>query len=99
MRVDTSSIEQPGGRRQVVKAAEGPDDAARLRREADLLEVAAHPGLVEAIAFTDGSAPALRTAYVGDSLADGAALDVHEVAGVVAAVAATLADLHDLGLV
>src|SRR5437588_6714281 len=97
MRVET--VDGDRGRREVSKRAEGPDEAARLRREADLLDVAMHPGLVDAIEFVDGPGPVLRTAYVGESLAGGPAIAVDEVAGVVAAVATTLADLHGLGLV
>ncbi|MGH9278752.1 MAG: hypothetical protein ACRD12_11710, partial [Acidimicrobiales bacterium] len=97
MLLDTGFVER--GRHQVVKTAETPDEAARLRREADLLDVAAHPGLVEVVDFADGSQPVLRTSYVGVSLAEGPPLEIDEVAGVAAAVASTLADLHDLGLV
>ncbi len=88
------------GRRVAVKRANGPEEAARLRREADLLEVAAHPGLVELVALEDGPATTLRTLWVGGpSLAGVRPLDVDEVAGVVAATASTLADLHAVGLV
>lgn len=98
MKVDVV-VEAPG-RRTVRKVAETPEEAARVRREADLIDVAGHPGLVEVVDFADGGAPELRTAYVGESLAAAAgSLKIEELAGAVAAVAATLADLHDLGLV
>jgi hypothetical protein len=87
------------GDREVVKRAESATEAARLRREADLLDVATHPGLVEPLGFDDGPRPVLRTAYVGAALSDIDALEVEEVAGVAAAVATTLADLHGIGLV
>ncbi|HEX6597187.1 MAG TPA: hypothetical protein VF045_09640 [Acidimicrobiales bacterium] len=88
------------GRKVAIKRADGGEESARLRREADLLEVAAHPGLVELVAFEDGPKTTLRTLWVGGpSLADVRPLDVEEVAGVVAATASTLADLHAVGLV
>jgi len=87
------------GRRVAIKHAETPEEAARLRREADLLDVATHPALVELLAFDDGPLPVLQTAYVGSSLTAGRALEVDEIAGVVAATASTLADLHEMGLV
>ncbi|MFP5317181.1 MAG: hypothetical protein ACLGI2_02675 [Acidimicrobiia bacterium] len=88
------------GRQVAVKQAETPDDAARLRREADLLEVAAHPGLIEVVRWEDGAEARLHTIWVGGpSLAQVRPLDVEEVAGVVAAAACTLADLHAAGLV
>lgn len=92
--------ENEHGRQVVVKCAETADEAARLRREADLLEVATHPGLVELAGLEDGTAPVLRTVSVdGPSLAAGDALEIEEVAGVAAAVASILADLHGMGLV
>ncbi len=92
--------ENEHGRRVVVKHAASPVEAARLRREADLLDVAAHPGLVELASFDDGAEPVLRTVAVdGQSLDLVRPLDVEEVAGVVAALASTLADLHGMGLV
>lgn len=88
------------GRRIALKRAGGPEESARLRREADLLEVAAHPGLVELVSLDDGAEATLRTIWVeGPSLATVRALDVDEVAGVIAATASTLADLHAVGLV
>lgn len=83
-----------------MKRAESAAEAARLRREADLLDVAAHPGLVEALAFDDdGPQPVLHTAYVGESVAAAGPLEAEEIAGLAAAVATTLADLHAVGLV
>jgi hypothetical protein len=94
-------VEGALGRKEVRKRAQTAGEAVRVRREADLLDVAAHPGLVEVAGFEDGEHPELRTSRIdGTRLADHASsLDVEEVAGVVAAVAATLADLHGMGLV
>jgi hypothetical protein len=92
-------VDDERGRKVVVKRAEAPAEAARLRREADLLDVATHPGLVEVIAFDDGATTTMRTAFVGPSLASEPPQDVEEIAGVLAAVASTVADLHSLGLV
>jgi len=91
----------PTGRRVVAKRAENPDEAARLRHEAQLLEAARHPGVVEVLSLDgDPVEPVLLTAHVdGSTLAAAGPLPVQEVAGVLAAVAATLADLHQLGIV
>ncbi|HVL28604.1 MAG TPA: hypothetical protein VM390_10685, partial [Acidimicrobiales bacterium] len=98
--MEVREITDERGRRVATKRADGPDEAARLRREADLLEVAAHPGLVELVGLGDGAEVELRTVWVGGpSLAAADPLDVEEVAGVVAATASTLADLHAVGLV
>ncbi len=84
------------------KTAQGVDGAARIRRQADLLSAAArHPGVVELVGL-EGSVerPVLVTVVVdGPTLAAPMPLTVEEVAGVVGAVAATLADLHQLGIV
>jgi serine/threonine protein kinase len=81
--------------------AVGDEGVERLRREAAVLSAIRHPGIVELLGFTDeGGVAELRTAEVdgpplaaGDPLADG------EIAGLAAAVATTLADLHDAGIV
>lgn len=72
-----------------------------MARELEILEAARHPGVVEVLGVDDGPAgPSLRTAPVGGVLLTHlASLTIEEVAGAVAAVASTLADLHDLGLV
>lgn len=90
----------------VVKTASGPG-IARLRRERERLEQAEHPGVVAlagpaAPPGTGGAAAAgeyeLRTWYAGEPVSrwTGALADV---AGVGAAVASTLADLHEIGMV
>jgi hypothetical protein len=78
-----------------------PSSAGRVHREAELLAAARHPGVVELVGV-EGSAerPVLVTAPVdGPTLAAFGALDVEEAAGLMAALASTLADLHDLGIV
>ena len=89
------------GREVASKTAETPEEAARLRREADLLEVAAHPGLVELLSFEEVPEARLTTARVGEgqSLAASELTHADEVAGVVAPLATTVADLHALGIV
>jgi len=92
-----------------VKTAIGAGDIARLRLEAERLQRAAHPGLVLVVgpapAEDVGEAPAggeadveLRTRFAGDPVAHWTG-SVASVAGLGAAVAATLADLHDIGVV
>src|SRR5947209_18590261 len=75
--------------------------AARLLREAQMLGAARHPGVVELVGLeTDADGPELVTTRVeGVRLSDAPPLAVEEVAGVVAALADTVADLHELGLV
>lgn len=69
----------------------------RVEAEAAALTAAGHPGVVELVGVTDG---ALHTASVeGRALADAGPLTPDEVAGVTAAVASTLADLHERGVV
>ncbi len=76
---------------------------AQLRHEAAVLEVARHPGVVRLDGLVEVPGDAhLRTQLVsGRSVADVAAgeLSVEEVAGVAIAVATTVADLHDRGVV
>jgi len=75
----------------------GPAD--RLSHEAELLGRARHPGVVELVELRGPPDPALVTRLVdGPSLAESPALSVDAVAGLVAALAATVADLHRLGV-
>jgi serine/threonine protein kinase len=89
------------GRLEAVKVARTPSDAAALTREAAVLRAVRHPGVVELVELRGGSdGPELVTRWVGTrSLADLAPLPIEQVAGVVASVAATLADLHARGVV
>lgn len=64
--------------------------------EAPALRATAHPGVVEVVDVADG---VVGTKLVkGQSLGDYRPLTAEEVAGVAAALATTLADLHDLGV-
>jgi hypothetical protein len=103
-----------------VKTAHGGADVARLRLEAERLERAVHPGLVEVVGpageDVDGAqadraaeqgaddgvegraAVELRTRFAGDPISHWSG-SVGAVAGLGAAVAATLGDLHDIGVV
>ena len=75
----------------------GPAD--RLAREAALLQLARHPGVVDLVELRGEPDPVLVTRLVdGPSLAEGAVLPVDDVAGLVAVLATTVADLHRLGL-
>lgn len=88
------------GRAVACKWASG-DGVARLRHEAEVLEAARHPGVVELldVRFDGGSASLRLAAAAGPSLDRCPALTGDEAAGIVAAVAATVADLHAAGIV
>ncbi len=82
--------------------AETADDEQQLAGRAAWLRRAAHPGVVELVATvagSDGLAELTTVAVEGRDLAALGALDVRTVAGLGAAVATTLADLHTLGVV
>ncbi|MEQ1785687.1 MAG: phosphotransferase, partial [Acidimicrobiales bacterium] len=96
-----TTVETDGDRAVVVKRATGAD-VERLRLEGDRLERARHPGVVPVLR----SEPTpegweLCTAHRGRPVSAAGAgdpLSVAQVARLTAAVASTLADLHDLGL-
>lgn len=88
-----------------VKTATGDEDVARLRLESERLERAAHPGLVAVLSGPQCHGEPrtepdieLRTRFAGDPVSHWTG-SVANVAGLGAAVAATLADLHELGMV
>ncbi len=85
----------------MAKVAGTADEATRLEREARNLEEGRHPGVVELVGVDGhGIGAILLTAHVdGPTLASVGRLPLEEAAGVLAALATTLADLHDLGLV
>ncbi|HEX6395475.1 MAG TPA: protein kinase [Acidimicrobiales bacterium] len=87
----------------VVRKVAGDDaERQRLGTEASMLSLAAHPGVVRLIATAGGDPPSeLVLAPVGGgSLATiGRSMDWSEVAGLGAALATTLADLHEIGIV
>lgn len=91
-------VDELDGQAVVVKAASGAS-VDRLVREAERLRRASHPGVVEVIA----SGPSaqgweLVTAHAGRSLETGPP-GVGGLAHLCASLAATVADLHDLGVV
>lgn len=89
------------GRLVAIKRSRGGSDDERLRHEARLLERAGHPGVVELVDLAEGERGLeLRTLAIGDgSLAVRRHLPVPRVAALATALAATLADLHALGIV
>ena len=97
----TSVATDAAGRRVMAKVAGNADEAVRLEREAALLELARHPGVVELVGVDGhGVGAILLTAHVdGRTLGRLDGLPLEEGAGLLAALASTLAHLHDLGLV
>jgi hypothetical protein len=83
-----------------VKLATSAEEVAQLGYEATRLRRAAHPGVVGFLDHhaADEAHAELRTRYSGRSL-EGWQGDLTRLAGLGAAVAATLADLHELGVV
>ena len=90
------------GRLAVSKRASTGDGAVRLHRESEILRRAIHPGVVELLAgSSDGVEGAVvSTAFVGGgTLAEHmGTLDLQRGARIAAALAATLADLHERGI-
>lgn len=82
-----------------VKTAATPDHIADLAGEATRLQQAIHPGVVRLVEHrvVEGRAE-LRTQFAGEPL-DRWRGNLVRTAGLVTAVAATIADLHDIGLV
>jgi len=97
----TSVTTDAAGRRVAAKVAGNAEEAVRLEHEAELLEAARHPGVVELVGVDGhGVGAILLTAHLeGPPLAQVGRLPLEESAGILAALASTLADLHDLGLV
>ncbi|MDQ2827165.1 MAG: hypothetical protein M3Y04_09445, partial [Actinomycetota bacterium] len=97
----TSVTTDASGRRVVAKVATTADQAARLENEAAMLEAGRHPGVVDLVGIEGhGVGSILLTANVeGATLAAVGRLPLEEATGLIAALASTLGDLHDLGLV
>jgi hypothetical protein len=92
----------PSGRLVARKRSRDDADALRLTHEAEVLDAARHPGVVELVSCESagGGATELVTTFVGThTLETAGALSTERAAGLVAALAETLADLHDLGVV
>ncbi len=89
------------GRLLARKRASTPAEDAALEHEALMLERARHPGVVGLVGLERSPAGRLElvTAWVGaHSLATHRPRSVPEAAAIVAAVAATVADLHEIGI-
>lgn len=101
MRERVSVTTDATGRRVAAKTAGTAEEGTRLAREAELLDAGRHPGVVELVGVDGhGVGAVLLTAHVdGPTLAQVGLLPLEESAGLVAALATTLADLHALGLV
>jgi eukaryotic-like serine/threonine-protein kinase len=92
----------PDGRPVARKVGPPPHRADLLRHEAAVLALARHPGVVDVVDLDedDGGMVTLTTAWAGGRrLADVGRLPAEEAAGLAAALATTVADVHDLGLV
>ena len=82
-----------------IKAASTPEQIADLAVEAARLRQARHPGVVALVDHRVGDERAeLHLAFAGEPL-DGWRGTVPQAAGLVAAIAATVADLHDVDIV
>ncbi|MGH9186166.1 MAG: hypothetical protein ACRD0U_10195 [Acidimicrobiales bacterium] len=89
-----------GGQPVAVKHARDRGRAHRLEREAALLQQVRHPGVVELVRWhRDGDRAALVTRFAGRSVAASGPFSADVVAGLIGALASTVADLHELGLV
>jgi len=91
----------PDGRLVAVKRSRHPRNDARLRHEAEVLERARHPGVVELVHLEErGEDTALLTLAVAEgSLERRPRPSVPRVAALAASLASTLADLHAMGVV
>jgi hypothetical protein len=88
--------------RLVAAKSPPPDDPGRAHREATLLSGLRHPGVVEFVGLTEGErGPEVLTRWVSSrTLADlPRPIEPARAAGIVLAVAATIEDIHRLGVV
>jgi hypothetical protein len=88
------------GRSVLVKHASPGESAERLAHEAAVLRAAAHPGVVELVAERElaGGAREVMLAMAGSRTAADVQIGIVGAAGLVTSLAATVADLHDLGI-
>src|SRR5579871_4220412 len=87
----------PGGR--VVTRRGGGDEATALRRTAEVLSCARHPGVPELLDVrADAGAIEIEMWLPAAAPLRTLAMSLEEVAGVTATVATTVADLHDIGI-
>ncbi|MFN2606752.1 MAG: hypothetical protein ABR511_02465, partial [Acidimicrobiales bacterium] len=96
-----TALARPPAATLATKVAHTPVDAVRLVAEAEILATAQMPGVVELVGLEgDADHPVLVTTRVdGPDLARLTDLAAAEIAGLLAAVATVLADLHGLGIV
>ncbi|MFP3905896.1 MAG: hypothetical protein ACLFWR_02625 [Acidimicrobiales bacterium] len=96
----TLRIDGSGTRPLVIKEAHDGPAVERLRRELAVLRRAQHPGVVSLLDATDSDDQVVvRTRFCGSrTLATVGRLPVARAAGILAALAATVADLHELGV-
>jgi len=93
-------VEAIGSAAIVVRRGTGAADAAHVRAAGERLAAAAHPGVVEVVSSTGtDDLWELQVVHAGRPVGLVGPLSVEQVAGVAAAVAATLADLHAAGVV
>ena len=82
-----------------IERTAGRDQAQLLRREAEVLRRARHPGVVELVDLVeDDTSVVLVTAEPDGPRLSDSDLTSPEIAGVIAVLATTLADLHDIGV-
>jgi eukaryotic-like serine/threonine-protein kinase len=94
------TVELDRGSPLVTKRAASTDGARALQAEAERLRAAAHPGVVELVeSGPDGDGWVLRLVHGGPTLGADRHLSVERAAALVAAIAETVADLHDIGVV
>ena len=92
---EIETVAGPDGPR-LTKRATNADACARLRRETDRLHQARHPGVVEVVEHTDSH---IVFAWAGGQTLATFRPPVAVAAAILAATAATVADLHDLRIV
>lgn len=96
----TLRVDGSGTRPLVIKEATHGAAIERARHEIDVLRRVQHPGVVSLLDATDSEDQVVvRTRFCGSrTLATVGTLSVARAAGIVAALAATVADLHELGV-
>jgi len=92
------TVTQDGDQLIAVRSAHEPDARARMRHEAAVLSQLDHPGIVRLIDHEEGPPAQLRTSFVGPDTWRTRPPEGSAVAGALATVAATIADLHESGL-
>jgi hypothetical protein len=91
-----TEVAQRGGRPVVVKRAADEAGAGQLNREARRLSAAGHPGVVELL---DHDVAMLTLAWAGDQTLETHRPALPAAAAVLTALAETIADLHEMGVV